>query len=65
MLQVLGAFYPNGPIPRQIDHHLLSDKTALPEPPLRCVIFLYPGEPEAGQSRFDDTWLLPSLMTNL
>ncbi len=47
MLQVLGAFYPNGPIPRQIDHHLLSDKTALPEPPLRCVIFLYPGAPEA------------------
>ena len=49
MLQVLGAFYPNGPMPRQIDHYLLSDRVPLSEPPLRCVIFLNPSTPEATQ----------------
>ena len=49
MSQMLGAFYPNGPMPRQIYHHLLSDKAWLPEPPLRCVIFLNPGAPQASQ----------------
>ena len=45
--QMLASFYPNGPLPRLLNHDEFSPDMELPGDTLRCVVFVSPGEPEA------------------
>ena len=47
MHQVLTAFYPNGPMPRRLDHRQLAEGHEVSGSPPRCVIFVNPGDPRA------------------
>ena len=47
MRQVLTAFSPDDPLPHQADYFDLAEGAGLPEVPLKCVIFVNPGVPDA------------------
>ena len=45
--QILAAMYPNGPWPRRIEYQELATSFELPEPPVKCVVFVSADAPEA------------------
>ena len=47
LLQIMTAFYPDGPYPRSVDHAAIAQNLDLPTESARCVVFVNPGLPEA------------------